>query len=97
MKDGSSTWACGIVTIRQQPETAKGTVFVTLEDETGSFNIIVWRHVRERQRTALLRSRLLAVAGQWLAKDGSTHLIARRLVDMNAVAGCAGDAVARLS
>ena len=82
LKDGSTTWACGIVTMRQQPETAKGVIFVTLEDETGSVNIIVWRHVRERQRTALLRSRLLAVAGQWQAKDGSTHLIARRLVDM---------------
>ncbi len=68
--------------MRQQPETAKGVIFVTLEDETGSVNIIVWRHVRERQRTALLRSRLLAVAGQWQAKDGSTHLIARRLVDV---------------
>ena len=70
--------------MRQQPETAKGVIFVTLEDETGSVNIIVWRHVRERerQRTALLRSRLLAVAGQWQAKDGSTHLIARRLLDM---------------
>jgi error-prone DNA polymerase len=82
LKDGASTWACGIVTMRQQPETAKGVIFVTLEDETGSVNIIVWRQVRERQRTALLRSRLLAVAGQWQAKDGSTHLIARRLVDM---------------
>ena len=82
LKDGSSAWACGIVTMRQQPETAKGTVFVTLEDETGSINIIVWRHIRERQRTALLRARLLAVAGQWQAKDGSTHLIARRLVDV---------------
>jgi error-prone DNA polymerase len=82
LADGSRTWACGIVTMRQQPETAKGVIFVTLEDETGSVNIIVWRHVRERQRQALLRSRLLAVAGQWQAKDGSTHLIARRLVDM---------------
>jgi len=82
LADGSSAWACGIVTMRQQPETAKGVIFVTLEDETGSVNIIVWRHVRERQRKALLRSRLLAVAGQWQAKDGSTHLIARRLVDM---------------
>ena len=56
------------------------------EDETGSVNIIVWRHIcareRERQRTALLRSRLLAVAGQWQARDGSMHLIARRLVDV---------------
>ena len=82
LEDGASAWACGIVTMRQQPETAKGVIFVTLEDETGSVNIIVWRHVRERQRTALLRSRLLAVAGQWQAKDGSMHLIARRLVDV---------------
>ena len=84
LQDGASTWACGIVTMRQQPETAKGVIFVTLEDETGSVNIIVWRHIRERerQRTALLRSRLLAVAGQWQAKDGSMHLIARRLVDV---------------
>ena len=44
LKDGSSAWACGIVTMRQQPETAKGVIFVTLEDETGSVNIIVWRH-----------------------------------------------------
>jgi error-prone DNA polymerase len=82
LKDGASAWACGIVTMRQQPETAKGVIFVTLEDETGSVNIIVWRHVRERQRPALLRSRLLAVAGQWQSKDGTTHLIARRLVDV---------------
>jgi DNA polymerase III alpha subunit len=82
LKDGASAWACGIVTMRQQPETAKGVIFVTLEDETGSVNIIVWRHVRERQRPALLRSRLLAVAGQWQSKDGTTHLIAKRLLDM---------------
>jgi len=44
--------------------------------------LIVWRHVRKRQRAALLRSRLFAVAGPWQAKDGSTHLIARRLVDV---------------
>ncbi|MDH4059280.1 MAG: error-prone DNA polymerase [Aquincola sp.] len=82
LPDGAHAWACGIVTMRQQPETAKGVIFVTLEDETGSVNVIVWRHVRERQRPALLRSRLLAVAGQWQAKDGTTHLIARRLVDV---------------
>jgi error-prone DNA polymerase len=82
LNDGASAWACGIVTMRQQPETAKGVIFVTLEDETGSVNVIVWRHVRERQRPALLRSRLLAVAGQWQSKDGTTHLIARRLLDM---------------
>jgi error-prone DNA polymerase len=82
LEDDSKAWACGIVTMRQQPETAKGVIFVTLEDETGSVNVIVWRHVRERQRPALLRSRLLAVAGQWQTREGVSHLIARRLVDM---------------
>jgi error-prone DNA polymerase len=82
LKNGERAWACGIVTMRQQPETAKGVIFVTLEDETGSVNVIVWRHVRERQRPALLRSRLLAVAGQWQSQDGVNHLVARRLVDM---------------
>jgi DNA polymerase III alpha subunit len=82
LEDGRHAWACGIVTMRQQPETAKGVIFVTLEDETGSVNVIVWRHIRERQRPALLRSRLLAVAGEWQSRDGTTHLIARRLVDM---------------
>jgi error-prone DNA polymerase len=81
-QDGTAAWACGIVTMRQQPETAKGVIFVTLEDETGNVNVIVWRHVREQQRRALLHSRLLAVAGRWQARDGATHLIARRLVDM---------------
>jgi error-prone DNA polymerase len=82
LKNGASAWACGIVTMRQQPETAKGVIFVTLEDETGSVNVIVWRHVRERQRPALLRSRLLAVAGQWQSQEGVNHLVARRLVDV---------------
>ena len=82
LKDGANTWACGIVTMRQQPETAKGVIFVTVEDETGSVNVIVWRHIRERQRSALLRARLLAVDSQWRALDGSMHLIARRLVDV---------------
>jgi error-prone DNA polymerase len=82
VKDGQSAWACGIVTMRQQPETAKGTIFVTLEDETGSVNVIVWKHVRQRERDALLRSRLLAVAGEWQSREGVSHLIARRLVDV---------------
>ncbi len=79
----SAARACGIVTMRQQPETAKGVIFVTLEDETGSVNVIVWRHVREAQRAALLRARLLGVRGEWQRSDeGVTHLIAKQLVDM---------------
>ena len=62
-RQGQPVRVCGIVTVRQQPSTAKGTVFVTLEDETGSVNVIVWKSVREAQREALLHSRLLAVTG----------------------------------
>ena len=79
---GRSAWACGLVTVRQQPETANNTIFVTLEDETGQVNVIVWKHVREAHRRALLQSRLLAVAGQWQTAHGVSHLVARRLVDV---------------
>lgn len=83
LADGMPARACGIVVMRQQPETAKGTIFVTLEDETGSVNVIVWKGVRERHRQALLGSRLLAVAGQWQrSPEGVMHLVARRLLDM---------------
>ncbi|MEF7616784.1 error-prone DNA polymerase [Aquincola sp. MAHUQ-54] len=80
---GTTIWACGIVTMRQQPATAKGVIFVTLEDETGSVNVIVRRQVREAQRAALLRSRLLAISGQWqISPEGVSHLLAERLIDV---------------
>ena len=78
--------ACGIVTMRQQPQTAKGVVFVTLEDETGCINVIVWKSLKDKQRTELLRARLLAVYGVWQRDEDSggqvCHLIAKRLVDL---------------
>lgn len=83
MPDGALVRACGIVVMRQQPETANGTIFVTLEDETGSVNVIVWKHVREAQRLPLLSARLMAVAGQWQrTPENVMHLIARRIVDV---------------
>ncbi len=74
--------ACGLVVARQQPETAKGVVFVTLEDETGTVQVIVWKRLRERQRGVLLGARLMAVYGQWQRQDGVCHLIAQHLVDL---------------
>ncbi|MEI7784614.1 MAG: error-prone DNA polymerase, partial [Betaproteobacteria bacterium] len=65
LPDGRRVAACGIVTVRQQPSTAKGTTFLTLEDESGSVNVIVGRPLRERQRNELLHARLLAVWGVW--------------------------------
>ena len=91
---GRKVRACGIVTVRQRPGTAKGTMFVTLEDETGPVNVIVWKHVREAQRDALLRSRLLAVRGTWQRDVDSggqvCHLVAARLVDLTPLLGRLG-------
>lgn len=61
--DGEPICCCGIVTLCQQPETAKGVIFVSLEDETGNVQVIVWPSVREEQPKALLQSRLLGVRG----------------------------------
>lgn len=83
LPDGTRVWACGIVVMRQQPETANGTIFVTLEDETGSVNVIVWKRVRDVQRQPLLAARLMAVAGEWQrTPENVMHLIARRIVDV---------------
>jgi error-prone DNA polymerase len=83
--------ACGIVTMRQQPGTAKGVVFVTLEDETGSVNVIVWKAVKEQFREVLYRARLMAVFGIWQRDDASggevRHVVAKRLVDLTALLG----------
>jgi len=91
LPNGRLARACGIVTMRQQPQTAKGVIFVTLEDETGQVNVIVWKSLKERQRPALLRSRLLAVHGTWqrdVESGGDVcHLIAGHLQDLTPLLG----------
>jgi len=79
--------ACGIVTTRQQPETAKGTIFISLEDETGEVQVIVHKALWERQRQETLRSRLLAVKGTWQRAGGVCNLIAGHLEDLSPLLG----------
>jgi error-prone DNA polymerase len=83
--NGRLARASGLVTHRQRPETAKGTVFVTLEDETGAVNVIVWPAVVEAQRRPLLAARLLTVYGQWQREGEVMHLVARTLIDHSAL------------
>ncbi len=85
--NGRLVRACGIVTGRQQPETANGVVFVTLEDETGVVQVIVWKSLRERQSQALVRSRLLAVHGVWQREGAVCNLIAGHLEDLTPLLG----------
>ena len=87
MPHGRNVQAAGIVTQRQRPATAKGTIFVTLEDEHGMVNIVVWPNVALRRRKALLGARLLAVRGRWERVDGVQHLIAHDLLDLSHMLG----------
>lgn len=84
-----------MVTVRQQPQTAKGTVFLTLEDETGPVNVIVWKSLRQTQRAEVLQARLLAVYGVWQRSEDADHkglgavrnLVAQRLQDLTPLLG----------
>jgi len=78
---------CGLVTLRQQPETANGVIFVSLEDETGVVQVICWRRIREAQRRELLESRLLAVYGTWQREGEPRSLVAGRLQDLTPLLG----------
>src|SRR2546423_533063 len=77
----------GIVLMRQHPASAKGVIFMTIEDETGSINLIVWSSVAEAQRRPLLESRLLEVQGELQHQHGVMHVIAKRLIDRSSLIG----------
>lgn len=80
-KNGQMVRASGIVTHRQQPSTASGVIFATLEDETGIVDIIVWPSVAEEQRAALRGSKLFTVQGTWPSEKGVHSLVALKLRD----------------
>ncbi|NHZ88439.1 DNA polymerase III subunit alpha [Massilia sp. CCM 8733] len=86
-KQGQLARACGIVTVRQRPATAKGVLFVTIEDETGNVNVIVWPSLVEQQRREVLGASLLGVYGVWQREGEVRHLVAKRLVDMSHLMG----------
>jgi error-prone DNA polymerase len=87
MPNGRIVRYCGIVTLRQQPDTANGTIFISLEDETGIIQVIVWKRLREQQRPEVLRSRLLAVYGTWQREGDVMSLIAGQLQDLSPLLG----------
>jgi error-prone DNA polymerase len=84
---GKMIRTAGIVLMRQRPQSANGVTFLTLEDESGQVNIIVWESVGQEQRRALLESRLLEVQGELQRQEGILHVIARRLIDRSALLG----------
>ncbi len=85
--NGARVRTAGIVLMRQRPATASGVTFLTLEDESGQVNVIVWESVGRAQRRALLESRLLEVHGELQHQEGVMHLIAHRLIDRTPLLG----------
>ena len=73
----------GLVLVRQRPGTAKGVVFITLEDETGVVNVVVWKKIFERFRRAVIAGRLLRVTGRIQREGKVMHLVAQRIEDIS--------------
>jgi error-prone DNA polymerase len=87
LPSGARIRIAGLVITKQRPGTASGVTFVTLEDETGCSNLIVWRKIADEQRDVLLHARLMGVHGE-LQKEGKViHVIARKLLDHSDLLG----------
>jgi error-prone DNA polymerase len=84
---GDAVHTAGLVITRQRPMTASGVTFVTLEDETGHINLIVWLNVAERRRSALIESRLLEVSGELQREGEVLHVIVKDMRDRSVLLG----------
>lgn len=82
---GARVAVAGLVILRQRPGTAKGVIFVTLEDETGVVNVIIWRAIYERFRRAVIAARMLRVTGRVQRAHGVTHVLAEQVEDLSAM------------
>ncbi|HKJ21047.1 MAG TPA: OB-fold nucleic acid binding domain-containing protein [Woeseiaceae bacterium] len=85
--DGHAVNVAGLVITKQRPGTASGVIFVTLEDESGQVNLVLWKQVAEQYRAALLNARLLGVAGELQIEGQVIHVIARQLFDHSDLLG----------
>ncbi len=81
LSTGSNVCVAGLVITKQRPGTESGVTFVTLEDETGYINLIVWKAIAEEFRAALLNARLMGIRGELQIEGEVVHVIARQLVD----------------
>jgi len=81
LTNGQTVHVAGLVITKQRPGTASGVTFVTLEDESGQVNLVLWKQVAEQFRAALLNARLLGVAGELQIEGKVIHVIARQLID----------------
>ncbi len=92
VKNGERVTVAGLVLVRQRPGTASGVIFMTLEDETGVANIIVWPKVFERLRAIVLGARFIAVTGKLQSEQGVIHIVAERMNDLTPMLGLLSEA-----
>ena len=83
LADGKWAEAAGIVLVRQRPGSAEGVIFMTIEDETGVANVVIWPKLYEKQRRIILSASMVAVAGQVQKEGEVVHLVARRITDLS--------------
>lgn len=83
VRDGMPVKVCGLVTVKQRPGTAKGVLFVTIEDEAGFVNIVIWSSLFERYRRAILQSKLFMVQGHVQVEGEVIHVVAKQCFNMN--------------
>lgn len=81
LQNGARAAVCGLVIVRQRPGSARGVVFLTLEDESGVANVVVWPQLYERFRRAIMTGRLLEVTGRVQREDIVVHVVAQRIED----------------
>ncbi|MHA7850172.1 OB-fold nucleic acid binding domain-containing protein [Roseovarius sp.] len=81
--EGARVAVAGLVILRQRPGTAKGVIFLTLEDETGVVNVVVWRTLYEQFRRAVISGRLLRVTGRVQRQSGVVHVVAEKVEDIS--------------
>jgi len=89
-KDGSRMTVSGLVMVRQRPGSAKGVMFITLEDETDIANLIIWPSLFDRQRRVILGAQMLACRGKVQAANGVIHVVAEHLTDQSDLLRCVG-------
>jgi error-prone DNA polymerase len=85
--DGAAVRVAGLVITRQRPQTAKDVTFVTLEDESGQVNVVVWQRLGAQYNAALVESRLMEVRGTLQRAADVTHVVARELIDRSDLIG----------
>ncbi|WP_193142470.1 OB-fold nucleic acid binding domain-containing protein [Meridianimarinicoccus sp. MJW13] len=83
--NGARVTVAGLVLVRQRPGTAKGVIFLTLEDETGVVNVVVWKSLFDVHRRAVIAGRLLRVTGRIQRENSVTHVVAEQVEDISAL------------